>query len=98
MLNQGNVFSLVSFKHFLRIPCNTTAVKKKQNTKYNKIKTEAATGGTLSKNYSNKSGNNIRKTPVLESLQRLQHRCFPVNFANFLRTSFLQNNSSGVLQ
>ena len=83
---------------FFEFHATRLQLKKKQNTKYNKIKTEAATGGTLSKNYSNKFGNNIRKTPVLESLQRLQHRCFPVNFANFLRTSFLQNNSGGVLQ
>ena len=47
-----------------------------------------------------------RKTPVLESLfnkvaglqpgnfnqkNRLQHRCFPVNIANFLRTPFLKS-------
>ena len=48
-----------------------------------------------------------RKTPVLESLfnkaaglkacnfikKRLEHRCFPVKFAKFLRTTFLQNTS-----
>ena len=48
-----------------------------------------------------------RKTPVLEYLfnkvagpqacnfnpKRLQHRCFPVNFAKFLRAPFLQNTS-----
>ena len=40
------------------------------------------------------------KTPVLESvfseaasLKGLQHRCFPVKFANLLRTPFLQNYS-----
>ena len=27
--------------------------------------------------------------------KRLFHRCFPVNFAKFLRTPFLQNTSSG---
>ena len=27
--------------------------------------------------------------------KRLWHRCFPVNFANFLRTPFLQNTSGG---
>ena len=26
---------------------------------------------------------------------RLQHRCFPMKFANFLRRPFLQNNSGG---
>ena len=46
-----------------------------------------------------------RKTPVLESLfnkvaglkffiiKILQHRCFPVHIAKFLRTAFLQNSS-----
>ena len=32
-------------------------------------------------------------TPATLLKKRLQHRCFPVNFANFLRTLFLQNNS-----
>ena len=50
-----------------------------------------------------------RKTSVLESFcskygelkacnfikKRLQHRCFPVKFAKFLRTPFLQNISGG---
>ena len=27
--------------------------------------------------------------------KRLRHRCFPVNFAKFLRTRFLQNTSGG---
>ena len=27
--------------------------------------------------------------------KRLQHRCFPVKFAKFSRTHFLQNNSGG---
>ena len=52
-----------------------------------------------------------RKTPVPESLfnkvaglrpatllkKRLWHRCFPVNFAKFLRTPFLQNTSGRLL-
>ena len=29
--------------------------------------------------------------------KRLRHRCFPVNFAKFLRTSFLQNTSGRLL-
>ena len=41
------------------------------------------------------------KTPVPEHLQlyskRLWHRCFPVNFAKFLRTPFLQNTSGRLL-
>ena len=28
---------------------------------------------------------------------RLWHRCFPVNFVNFLRTTFLQNTSGPLL-
>ena len=35
-----------------------------------------------------------RKTRVPK---RLLHRCFPVNFVKFLRTSFLYNTSSGCL-
>ena len=27
----------------------------------------------------------------------LQHKCFPINFANFLRTLFLQNTSGQLL-
>ena len=44
-----------------------------------------------------------RKTPVPESFfnkvakKRLWHRCFPVNFAKFLRTPFLQNTSRPLL-
>ena len=36
-----------------------------------------------------------RKTPVPESLfkNRFWHRCFPADFAKFLRTTFLQNTS-----
>ena len=53
--------------------------------------------------------NFTRETPVLESLlnkvarlkpckfikKRLQHMCFPVKNANFLKTPFLQNTSGG---
>ena len=53
--------------------------------------------------------NIYRKTPVLKSLfnivadlksrnfvkKRLQHRCFPVNIAIFLKTAFLQKTSAG---
>ena len=46
------------------------------------------------------------RSPFLTNLQvwrlqfyqeRLLHRCFPVNFAKFLRTSFLQNTSGRLL-
>ena len=33
--------------------------------------------------------------PATSSKKSLWHRCFPVNFAKFLRTSFLQNTSAG---
>ena len=52
---------------------------------------------------SQKSRKIDRKTPVPEPhfkikltlKKRLWHRCFPVNVAKFLRTSFLQNTSGG---
>ena len=36
-------------------------------------------------------------SPATLSKQRLLHRCFPVNFAKFLRTPFLQNTSVRLL-
>ena len=46
---------------------------------------------------------NFTKKPVLESYfkacsfieKRRQHRCFPMKFANFLSTHFLQDTSGG---
>ena len=35
----------------------------------------------------------LRSATLLK--KRLWHRCFPVNFAKFLRTPFLHNTSSG---
>ena len=35
----------------------------------------------------------LKKSP---EIKRLQRRCFPVNFAKFLRTPFLQSTSGGV--
>ena len=35
--------------------------------------------------------------PATLSKKRLWHRCFPVNFAKFLRTPFLQNTSGQLL-
>ena len=42
---------------------------------------------------------NIFAALRLENLfkKRLQHRCFPVNFAKFLRTPFLQNTSGRLI-
>ena len=36
-----------------------------------------------------------RPEPATLLKKRLWHRCFPVNFAKFLRTPFLQNTSGG---
>ena len=38
----------------------------------------------------------VRPATLLK--KRLWHRCFPVNFAKFLITSFLQNSSGGCLK
>ena len=38
-----------------------------------------------------------RVRPVTLLKERLWHRCFPANFAKFIRTSFLQNNSGRLL-
>ena len=68
--------------------------------------------GALQKRRSQKFRKIDRKTPVPESpfliklqaqacnfilKKRLWHRCFPVNFAKFLRTPFLQNTSGRLL-
>ena len=37
----------------------------------------------------------LTRTTLLK--KRLWHRCFPVNFAKFLRTPFLQNTSGRLL-
>ena len=52
--------------------------------------------GVLQTSYSKKFRKFHRKSPVLETLfNKLLHRCFPVKFARFLRTSFLQSTSGG---
>ena len=38
-----------------------------------------------------------KKRPVTLLKKKLSHRCFPVNFAKFLRASFLQNTSGQLL-
>ena len=38
-----------------------------------------------------------KKRPVTLLKKKLSRRCFPVNFAKFLRTSFLQNTSGQLL-
>ena len=62
---------------------------------------EAATRGVLSEKVFIKisqkwQGNSFIKAATLFK-KRPRHRCFPVNFAKFLRTSFFLQNSSGGL-
>ena len=75
------------------------------------LSSEAATRGALCKKRSLEFHKIHRKTPVPESLfnkvaglipetllkKELWHRCFPVNFVEFLITHFLQNKSGRVL-
>ena len=57
------------------------------------------------RNFAKFTGKHLCQGPFLMKLQypvtllkkRLQHRCFPVNFANFLRTPFSQNTSERLL-
>ena len=61
---------------------------------------EAATrGGVLLKKVFLVIWQNSRKTPEACNFikKRLWHRCFPVNFATFLRSPFLQNTSGRLL-
>ena len=56
------------------------------------VRTEAATGGVLWKKVCLKISQNSQENTFATFLKkRLWHRCFLVNFAKFLRTSFLQN-------
>ena len=71
--------------------------------------TEAVIRGCSVKKVFLKFSQNLQKNPVPESIlnkvadlrpatlfkKRLWHRCFPVNFAKFLRTPFLLNTSGG---
>ena len=74
-------------------------------------RTEAAIGGVLLKKMFLKISQNSREKtckslffnkvaglrPATLLRMRLWHRCFPVNFAKFLRTPFLQNTSGRLL-
>ena len=58
------------------------------------LSSEAATRGVLLKKLLLENLQYSQETPVLESLfyeKRLQHRCFLVNIAKFLRTPILKN-------
>ena len=65
--------------------------------------TEAATGGDLPKKMFLKISQNSQENTYVSLFlnrvagQRLWHRYFPVNFAKFLRTPFLQNTSGRLL-
>ena len=67
------------------------------------LKTEAATGLVLQEKVflgisQNSQENSCTRVSFLIKLKkRLLHRCFPVNFVKFLRTSFLQNTSGQLL-
>ena len=41
---------------------------------------------------------NVLPQPAILLKKRLWHRCFPMNFAKFLRTAFLQNTSERLLR
>ena len=63
---------------------------------------EAATRGVLWKKVfleisQNSQENTCARVSCLTKLQRLWHRCFPVNFAKFLRTRLLQKTSGRLL-
>ena len=100
---------IVNFATF----CHYTMFYRKRKELKNGVKvdldlTEAATGGNLQKkgvlrNFAKFTGKHpcqsllfrLRPTTLLK--KRLWHRCFPVNFAKFLRTPFLQNTSGRLL-
>ena len=47
------------------------------------------------KNFAKFKGKHLSLRPTTLSKKRLWHKCFPVNFAKFLRTPFLKNTSGG---
>ena len=49
------------------------------------------------KNFSKFRGKHLCQSLVFNKLQAFWHKCFPVNFQKFLRTSFLQNTSRQLL-
>ena len=66
----------------------------------NSLFSEAATGGVVYKKVFLKISQNSQETtwepglrPATLLKKRLWHTCFPVNFAKFLRSPFLQNTS-----
>ena len=49
------------------------------------------------KKFAKFTGKHLRQRPATLSKKRLWRRCFPVNFAKFLRTPFLQNTPGRLL-
>ena len=45
--------------------------------------------GVLHKKWFLKQIQNLQEHPCIRVLQRLQHRCFPINFAKYLKTPML---------
>ena len=92
---------LITFFHVL-----STKLIKIWNTKHIKykiVRAEAATGSVL-KNFAKFTGKHLCRSLFVNTdaglrpislLKRLWHRCFPLNFAKFLRTPYLQSTSSG---
>ena len=63
---------------------------------YSFVSPEAATRGVLyEKVFLEISRSCLRPATLLK--KRLWHKCFPVNFVKFLRRSFLQSTSGGVV-
>ena len=49
------------------------------------------------KNFAKFTGKTTVPESLLNKVAGLRHRCFPVNFAKFLRTPFLQNTSASTI-
>ena len=85
-----NVSKVVLFIVFMMNPF-LTVIKT-----YSFVSPEAATRGVLyEKVFLEISRSCLRPATLLK--KRLWHKCFPVNFVKFLRRSFLQSTSGGVV-
>ena len=85
-----NVSKVVWFIVFMMNPF-LTVIKT-----YSFVSPEAATRGVLyEKVFLEISRSCLRPATLLK--KRLWHKCFPVNFVKFLRRSFLQSTSGGVV-
>ena len=87
------IFSLMSLKCLFKYLCPEAVVRKVFCEKGVLENFPKFTGKHLRQShYFNKFGG-LWPTTLLK--KRLWYRCFPVNFAKFLRTTFLQNTSGG---